>query len=310
MKGRRILVLCLAVLVALSMTTASGFAASKKVVVTGEKYYIPVGDKMVLESSWKDTYKDGVKTKWNYKYNEVNRKTGKISSSSEEGEKYEYNSKGDLKIVYGFNNGKTTSKHIYSYKKGRLKKVTDYYYYDGKYNKDSVTTHKWASSTKEIVVYKDYVGDSTFTTVNYYNKNGTLKETKYYPGEDVDNLKSDLSRKYYYFKGIKKIKKEVEKSDSQKRTLEYNKNGEVTYEETTFTDNNDKWTITNTYDKYGRVIKTVQKDYKGKKVTRKESWTFKYKGKYNNDPKYPKQRLRYDSKGNLTRRIEYSYKKI
>ena len=309
MKGKRLLMICLALLVALSMMPLNGFAATKTVTVVGEKNYSEFNGEMLISDIWKETYnKKGQNTKSSYTSYEYDWSTGERLSQTKSITEYSYNKKGRLASFVEKEDGTITEKTVYTYKNGKVTKQTEYIYKNGKYVKNGYTTFN-KSGKKETIKSYNKSGDLIDKQITEYNSKGLETKYTYYEG---GSKKPKFTYTYKYHKGTKALKEmKCTNSDGSYWTNYYNKKEQMIKD--VMVDPDGKSVGIYKYDSYGRQTEYSLEStytYDGEEVNNEYKYIYKYSGTFNGKKKYPLVKDTYDEEGNLLFKTEYEYKMI
>ena len=279
MKKYRSIFILLTALVVLALMPAGAYA--KKVnhdLVKTETHYGMVDGKERVTFTSSYTYDKKGRTKkdvsvfYNYDENGNVDKTKTVYT-------YTYNKKGQNTGFMVVSNGEKQSKLTYSYKKGKLSKMTFYYWNGKKWDMEDYTVYK---HTSKKTVRKSYNKDKklTSTATDTLNKQGLITKTVY---------KSTSG--YAYTTTYKYNKKGFTTKRSEVST--YPGGGKETYN------------YAYAYDKYGRTTKEVFSGSGGVKTTT----TNTYKGAFKKNKSCPLQCIQKQN-GTKTGRTVYTYTRI
>ena len=202
---KRILIMTLVLVIALTMTAVPALAASKQVVQVSEKYYEydEEGDGYFLFSEWEKTFTKGYLTNYDYSYYDRDTEDPTLIVGENNNETiYSYNSKGLLKTSKYKYNGKTDSVTNYTYKGKNVKTMITkrqdvneskvIYTYDSKGRQSSVTYY----------YFEDGEWDKSSTYKYTYDKKGRIKKEDYYSKDNEQDFGLTIRTVYTYKKGI------------------------------------------------------------------------------------------------------------
>ncbi len=302
--NKRVISVCMAILIALAMMPGSTFAASKQVVVTSVTTYNNSNDGLQKAFEFKYNYKDGLlndNTEITY-YNDF--KTGELEIDEQWDYTYEYDNKGRLTTEYIDRNGKPFNKTKSFYENGKLVKKKCYEYKNGKYTLDTRTTYKESSKKSIVRMYFSY-GTMFSKEITTFNSKGKPLTYKVYDGNDK---KPSETTKYYYKKNKVTLTKTVNTMPGvYVDTTYYNKKGQQT--KSIYKSTDVVQTTTYEYDSYGRLrFEKVEHAYNnGKKQV--DKYKYKYSGSNFGSKKYHSVKKVYCN-GKLVTKEYFKYKKI
>ena len=277
-KSVRYPMLVLAAVLIVCMMPAAAFAKATTHILTTSETYYNVSDG-VETLSYKDIYnydKKGNCTNDTFEYTYVDMDGNAIKTKYVYASKFNKKSQITQRIVTI--DGKNSEKYKYSFKKGKLKKITCFTW-DGKWVNNGYQTYNYTAKKRE---WKAFDNDKKWqqTSTEYLDKKG---RTSKYVSKYDDGYSYTTTYKYNKKNQIIKMITKTTHSDGSKSTNSTERE----------------------YDKYGRMTKSKTTFDDGSKTVTE----YKYKGSFKKNKAYPLESTAYRD-GEKVGRTVYKYKSL